>query len=347
VARDRVIRDCLRQKLDSNCGRCFRSQSACPGPSAAGKPSPCSVVNGANYIPTSWSHALKSMSMWLTADTIAQKQMVTSFYTHNGLSFGDFDDVVTATFVPSTRKSASSSYVDYCRREVRSERSSAAVFTVTPRVAMLRRCLSILPDSGNPVILAGLCWWLEYACLLHNAGLLTGIRKVASKEAMSFGDADAVVPHFILLQVPLWYRYKSQGAQLVSTDIRIVQNEAGLLDGKHNMAALNFTMALSATVGKTSYSLRTRALRIVDSGSHVLVRLAKPRPFRENESGIAVVRANGIDSLHAVIVPTSEHFIHHEVAREPTIIGHLGATLRRPAAVISCALRIFRVCTKS
>jgi hypothetical protein len=188
---------------------------------------------------------------------------------------------------------------------------------VTSRVAMLRRCLSILPDSGNPVILAGFCWWRQYACLLHNAGLLTGIRKVASKEAMSFGDAAAVVPHFILLQVLLWYRYKTQGVQSVFTDIRIVPNEVVLLDGKHNMAALNLSMALSATVGKTSYYLRTTALRIVDSGSNFLVRLAKPRPFRENERGIAVVHSNGGAYLRAVIVPASYNFVHHEVAHEP------------------------------
>jgi hypothetical protein len=67
--------------------------------------------------------------MRLTADILAQIQMVTSFYTHNGLSFGDFDDILTGTFVPSTLKYASFPYADFFRGGVGSKRSPASLYS--------------------------------------------------------------------------------------------------------------------------------------------------------------------------------------------------------------------------
>jgi hypothetical protein len=316
TARDRVIRDHIRQKLGSNCGRCFRLPSACSGPLANNKQSPCALLSGKNYIPPGWSHALKSILMWLTADQATQKEIVSAFYTHNGCSFGDFDKIVAAAFTQTSSKSKNSAYTENSQRHFVKDRPSGVAYSVTHRVNMLRRCLSILPDSGNPVVLAGLCWWRDYAALLHEAGLLTGLRKMASTEAMSFGDGPAEVPCFILLQVPLWYRYKTRGAQLVFTNIRIVENEVGLLDGKHNMAALEYTLRLSADVGRTSFALRKRQLSVVDTTSHFMVRLAKPRSFNKNEKGLAVVRQNACTALRAAVVSAASHFLDPQIGCE-------------------------------
>jgi hypothetical protein len=140
-----------------------------------------------------------------------------------------------------------------------------------------------LPNSGDPVGLAGLCWWREYDLLPREAGLLQGLRKMYSTEAMSFGDGPVEVPCFIVLQVPLLYRYKKRGAQPVFSNVRIVSIDVGIFDGKHSMPALEYTLKLCADASRTSLELRKKPLRTVDTGSQFLVRLANKRPFSENE----------------------------------------------------------------
>jgi hypothetical protein len=307
MARDRVIRDQIHQRLGSDCSRCFRPPSACSGPLANNKPSPCASLLGTNYIPPGWSHALKSLLMWLTADGPSQKQMVSAFYARNGRGFGEFNGLVLADFARLPSKTSGSSYVAKRRCSAVTRRSTSPGLEVTPRAALLRRCLSILPDSGNSVVLAGLCWWRDYAVLLREAGLLTGIQKMASADEMSFGDGPAEKPLFLLLQVPLWYRYKTNGAQLVFTNVRIVANEVGLLDGRHNMAALKYTLKLCAYAGRTSFALGSRKLRIADTGSHFMVRLAKPRPFGESEKGLAVFKQDDSGKLYSAVVSAVAH----------------------------------------
>jgi hypothetical protein len=74
------------------------------------------------------------------------------------------------------------------------------------------------------------------------------------------------------------------------------------------MSALTFTLALSAGVGRTSYLVRQRPLRVVDTGSHILVRLEKPRPFWANERSLTVVRPPGDLPLRAHVVLALDHF---------------------------------------
>jgi hypothetical protein len=124
--------------------------------------------------------------------------------------------------------------------------------------------------------LGELCWWQEYATFLATAGLLTSIRKVKCFDAMSFGDC--LPPLFITLQVPLLYSCEDGTSILVFTNVRIVSNAVGLLDGKSNMMA----MGLSCSLGidrPTKFRCKSKMLLHKDEGSHFFLQLDKPRPF--------------------------------------------------------------------
>jgi hypothetical protein len=166
----------------------------------------------------------------------------------------------------------------------------------------------VLPDSGNPLVVAGLCWWKDYAPLLDEAGLLRGFRKAKCSDVMAFGDSPGTAPLFVALQVPLWYKCRDGGAQLVFTNICVVSNEVGLLDGRYNMEALDFVLQLSSKSHRTTYSLRGRPLCIADTGSHLVVRLAKPRKFLENERGLAVTQPKSKARFRASVVEATPHY---------------------------------------
>jgi hypothetical protein len=236
---------------------------------------------------------------------------VNKFYAHQGHGFGEHDHIVSSVFAPSDSKNRISTIVmRYGGAQSRDGPTSQPVKT-SPHGSMLRRCLSISPDSGNPVVLAGLCWWRDYAPLLRKAGLLTGLRKLINTDAMSFGDGPAEASLFILLQLPLWYRYRNRGSQLVFTNIRIVSNQRGLLDGKHYMSALGYTLKMCAEANRASFFEFT-AFDRSGTGSHIMVRLARPRPFRPNETGLAVVKSRPHDTLRTIIVLAAKH--HHKPA---------------------------------
>jgi hypothetical protein len=116
---------------------------------------------------------------------------------------------------------------------------------------------------------------------------------------MSFGDGPAATALFYLLQVPLWYRYKTGGSQLVFANIPVVHNEVGLLDCRQSMAALGMKLRFSDKDGQTMLTLNNKPLDIEDTGTHRLVVLDSPRSFLWTEKGIALFRTQLDDQLRS------------------------------------------------
>jgi hypothetical protein len=135
-----------------------------------------------------------------------------------------------------------------------------------------------MPDLGNPYMLAGLCWWQDYGRLLDTVGLLHTVRKAKCIEHMSFGDGPGQSPLFVLLQVPLWHLCTDSSTIVVFTNIRIVPNTVGLLDGKNNMAALGLSCQLGNDED-TRFMCQNKILTHIDEGSHFFLCLACPRRF--------------------------------------------------------------------
>jgi hypothetical protein len=113
-------------------------------------------------------------------------------------------------------------------------------------------------------------------------------------------------PLFVLLQVPLWYACVDGTDMLVFTNIRIVSNVVGLLDGKNNMTALGLSFLLG-TEGHTRFVCRKRTLLYVDEGDHFFLRLAAPRAIRQNEASFAVHRDVPDGPLVAHIVKAQKY----------------------------------------
>jgi hypothetical protein len=109
--------------------------------------------------------------------------------------------------------------------------------------------------------------------------MLSKIRKAHCDDKMSFGDGPSQAPLFILLQVPLWYRCTDGSTLLVFANIRIVSNTVGLLDGKHNMAAIKLTCALSNT--SATFACREHSLAHIDQGNNYFLQLSSPQPFQK------------------------------------------------------------------
>jgi hypothetical protein len=151
-------------------------------------------------VQNAWSQVLKAILMWLTAEAHTQRSIVSAFYVHNGQTLGDLSDVVISEMSQGVNKPADLSCVRDCSYTTK---TSAAVRRA--ETSILRRCLVILRDPGNPEMVAGLCWWRDYGGLLAKAGLLEGLRKARGTSAMSFGDGPSELPLFYMLQVPLWY----------------------------------------------------------------------------------------------------------------------------------------------
>jgi hypothetical protein len=102
-------------------------------------------------------------------------------------------------------------------------------------------------------------------------------------------------------------------------NLLLFSNDVGILDGKHNMAAMENTLKLCADSSRTSFALRKKPLRIVEIGPHFLARLAKPRLFSANEKGLAVVKQDLGTSLHTVVVSATTHFAKPDIGCEPTL----------------------------
>lgn len=83
-----------------------------------------------------------------------------------------------------------------------------------------------LPDIGNPVYVAGLCWWRDNAVLKNDHGFLHSIRKSKAPGTYGFGDHAQKPAEFRLHQVPLWYAasYK-EGPVLVFANNSIITNK--------------------------------------------------------------------------------------------------------------------------
>jgi hypothetical protein len=236
LARDRVIRKFLQDKIGTACGRCFRA--SCVGSKGSDQTLPCATVRSPNYVPPAWTHVLKSVLMWIMVDRSTYGQLVESFHSRNGVDFGSLDAMVKQHIGSMQSKEESSSYGFFYRDMGRQNNHFSFP------VAAHQRCLASLPDLGNPSMLAGLCWWKEYGSPLRKAGMLSKIREARCDDKMSFGDGPSQAPLFILLQVPLWYRCADGSTLLVFANIRIVSNTAGLLDGKHYMAAIKLICAI-------------------------------------------------------------------------------------------------------
>jgi hypothetical protein len=120
-----------------------------------------------------------------------------------------------------------------------------------------------MPDIGNPVYVAGLCWWADYSVLLADVGLLDQIRKGRAPGRYAFGYHEQKPALFRLLQVPLWYKTKgSNGSLLVSANVTIVDNSVGLLDGKMDPSALRLKVELRIELGKSKFYLLGRQIEV-------------------------------------------------------------------------------------
>jgi hypothetical protein len=102
---------------------------------------------------------------------------------------------------------------------------------------------------------------------------------------------------FVLLQVPLWYKCTNSSTLLVFSNIRIVSNMVGLLDGKHNMAAIKLKCALNNT--SVTLSCCGRTLAHIDEGNHYFPQLSALRRFLKGEKGLAMYRRESSGPLHA------------------------------------------------
>jgi hypothetical protein len=324
-ARDKTIRAKLQAKIGSKCNRCFRL--SCLGHSD-GKYL-CEVPGTAGFIPKAWTHVLKSILMWLTMEKANYDKTIEAFYTNQGQNFGSLDAYIrpgvasgvdkagsgSSYFTSSSFNNVKSTPTSHAnginRKASRScRRETVKTLQVKPTEKAreqdknpsnsnlpaedFHRCLASLPDLGNPSILAGLCWWKDSAPLLEEAGLLQHVRKCRSMERMSFGDAPRTPPLFVLLQVPLWYQCKNGNSILVFTNIRVVSNLVGLLDGKKNLAAMVLSCVLDND-GSTQFRCQGKTLDHIDEDSYFFLRLNKPRPFSAYEVGMAVYR-NTTDS---------------------------------------------------
>jgi hypothetical protein len=209
MARDRAIRKFLQEKSGSQCGRCFRA--SCMGKSGEGKGAACAVLGSSGFVPTAWTHALKSILMWLMVDRETYGKLIETFYANSGTNFGSWENVVRNQLNESTDKDSVSSYYSCSQVSPSLRTHRISCFPVIPT----QRCLASLPDLGNPAMLAGLCWWLDYGPLLEKKGLLKYVRNAHSNERMDFGDGPSAAPLFVLIQVPLWYKRKNGSTILV------------------------------------------------------------------------------------------------------------------------------------
>jgi hypothetical protein len=151
-------------------------------------------------------------------------------------------------------------------------------------------------------MLGGLVWWQEYGSLLKRTGHLSSILKAKCVDRMQFGDGPSHTALFVALQVPLWYRCTDGSSLLVFSNIRIVPNCVGLLDGMQNMAELGLTCKL-ATDSHAKFLRQGKEIAYADEGGHFYLLLDAPRGFEKNQNGVAVHRdhPNGLLMPHDVL----------------------------------------------
>jgi hypothetical protein len=139
------------------------------------------------YVPNAWSHVLKSILMWLTMEKIEYAALVQAFYLHCGENFGSMTPTVKKQLTEAFSKEGTTSSCTLTSSPATSGRgvqsiairgnvskfmtsaSKSCDLTEAPRryhecvsqpgltFEEYHRCLTLLPDLGNPNILAGLC----------------------------------------------------------------------------------------------------------------------------------------------------------------------------------------------
>jgi hypothetical protein len=152
AARDRVVRNKLKELTNSRCSRCFRG--ICAGTS--GGRFACAIKGQPLYIPNTWSHVLKSILMWLTLEKTQYGKAVESFYASGATNFGSIDALVQSQLIDKANDSSyvSSSPRHTCLKPSRTYTRAASI-KQTPRPHRHPWLCSLL-DLGNPTMLAGL-----------------------------------------------------------------------------------------------------------------------------------------------------------------------------------------------
>jgi hypothetical protein len=288
----------LAALLGVPCTRCLRRREVCEG----GKSPQCSRAGAAEYVDANICKALRALLTWssFTKEKEIALPVIEAFYAQEGRSFGEFENQVVAHISEAVKGYSVTQCTDLVQVLLRSASSEAA----------LKRALVALPDTGNPSIVAGECWWRDYLPLLRSCGLGT-VRKASSPANLGFGDGPQKPPLYVLLQVPLWYALESGKTMVVFVNIRIVGNLVGVLDGKEDMSALKLKSQLSPEPGQSTFALLGKPVVVIDDGHHFFFQLRHPRAFASKETGYSLQRHN--DGVVRAVEVVAK--LHHKLAR--------------------------------
>jgi hypothetical protein len=193
----------------------------------------------------------------------------------NAVSWGDDST--------SNSSSSSSCYINFSFKIVAEE--ATIVYVGQQKTSCdTHRCLHSMLDLGYPRVLAGAKWWTEeYKPRLLACGW-DPIKEVTSSTTSGLRDGRQSTLMCVANEVPFRLRHHDGSTTLYFSDVAIAQNEVGLLAGKCDMAALLTDIQISPTLNTCRVLQNTSPIVLVDSGDHLLARLAEPTTAEPDES---------------------------------------------------------------